>query len=54
MEIELPRHAKRRMQLCELGCQRQRLVAAGFTPAPGAPMKGAATRFEIPVHEHVE
>jgi len=29
------------------GCLRQRLVAAGFTPAPGAPMKGAATRFEM-------
>jgi len=34
----------------KLGCQRQQLVAAGFTPAPGAPMNGAVTRFEISEH----
>ena len=34
----------------KLGGQRQHLVAAGFTPAPGAPMNGAVTRFEISEH----
>ena len=34
----------------KLGCQKQQLVAAGFTPAPGAPMNGAVTRFEISEH----